>query len=110
MKIASIAFKRNILDKLDKHKFCEDSSINELNQTLSNNSRYFKEINWENNIISLVHTKNTTHRIVPDSDSNGCHFGFGSKLFKFITELDKTDEELKAYQERLEESKKKESK
>ena len=106
LKIASIAFKRAILDKLGKHNFCEDSSINELNQTLSNNFRYFKEINWENNIISLVHTKNTTYRRVPDSDSNGCHFGFGSKLFKFITELDKTDEELKSYQERLEQSKK----
>ena len=99
LRVASLAFRRKLLNKFQP--FCEDSSINELNQVLSSCSTSIKEISWENTIISLTHTQNTTHRIVPNNDTNGCHFGFGDKLFKFITELDKTEEELKEKEEHL---------
>ena len=48
----------------------------------------------------MTHSQNTTFRNVPKTEQNGSHFGFGEKMFKFITELDKTDEELQAVIER----------
>jgi len=104
IKIASLAFKKELLIKFNP--FCNDSSINELNSVISSTTSSFKELSWEGVIVSLIHTKNTTHRLVPNSDSNGCHFGFGNKMFQFITELDKTDEELLEQQEKLERAKK----
>ena len=48
----------------------------------------FKEINWENIIVSLCHNFNTTSRNVPDSKPNGCHYGWNERLFRFIAELE----------------------
>ena len=104
VKIASIGFRRELLNKFSP--FCNDSSINELNKVISSTTNSFKELSWDGVIISLTHSKNTTHRLVPNSDSNGCHFGFGNKMFKFITELDKTDKELQEQEEKLERAKK----
>ena len=65
-------------------------------------------------IVSLLHTKNTTHRVAPKQqynergeEVNECHFGFGNKLFKFLIELDKSDEELQE-REKIKEEKAKE--
>ena len=81
--------------------WCDNSSINEFHSIFSSNLRSIYEINWEGVIVSLVHSQNTTHRVIPKSqinergeEVNECHFGFGNKLFKFITELDISDEEL----------------
>ena len=48
----------------------------------------FKELSWENIIVSLSHKNNTTNRNVPNQKPNGCHYGFTDKLLKFILELD----------------------
>ena len=76
--------------------------------------RFIQEISWDGVIVSLLHTKNTTHRVAPKQQINErgevvneCHFGFGNKLFKFIIELDKSDEEL-LEREKIKEEKAKE--
>lgn len=98
LSIASLAIRRNLFGS--KNNFwCEDTSINELNNIIACNLRSIQEINWENTIISLIHTKNTTWRKIPDNLNSDCKFSLGEKLFKFLTELDKTDEELKEKEE-----------
>ena len=58
-------------------------------------------------MIALIHSSNVIKNKISDTqESNGCHFGFGNKMFKFITELDKTDEELQEQEEKLERAKK----
>ena len=90
-KIASSAFRRHVLTKYT----CTDSSINECDTIFSKYLSSICELNWEGILISLVHSNNTTYRPVPSKNTDGCHFGLEPKLFKFITELDISDEELK---------------
>ena len=97
-KIASMAIRRELINN-DNNK-CDDKSISEFNTIISTYLNSIHEINWEGAIISLTHSQNTTFRNVPNTDKNGCHFGFGEKMFKFITELDKTDDELRAVEDR----------
>lgn len=99
-RIATLALRRAIIGKNDNF-WCDNTSINEFHSIFSSNLRSIQEINWEGVIVSLVHSQNTTHRVIPKSEINErgeevneCHFGFGNKLFKFITELDISDEEL----------------
>ena len=102
MRIGSMAIRRNIIGKNDNF-WCDKTSINEFHNILSSNLRNVREISWEGVIVSLVHTKNTTWRKIPDGvgggSKNDCHFGFGEKMFKFLVELDKSDEELKEKEE-----------
>ena len=86
IKIASLAIRRSLLEK---YKF-DDTSISEVNTIVSNNTYNLKEISWEDVIISLTHSSNTTYRNVPKTDANGCHFGFNEKIFNFLTSLDKS--------------------
>jgi hypothetical protein len=52
-----------------------------------------RELSPQEVIVSLVHTRNTSSRKMPDfKDPNGCHFGFNEKLFAMVSEI---GEELK---------------
>ena len=99
-RIGTLAIRRNFIGK-NENFWCDKSSINEFHTIFSSNLRFIQEISWDGVIVSLLHTKNTTHRVAPKQqinergeEVNECHFGFGNKLFKFIIELDKSDEEL----------------
>jgi glycosyltransferase involved in cell wall biosynthesis len=99
LSIASLAIRRSLFGSKPSF-WCEDTSINELNNIISCNLRGVQEINWDKTIISLVHTQNTTWRKVPGNiQGNECKFGFGERVFKFLTELDKSDEELRENEE-----------
>lgn len=109
-RVGSMAFRREVFDfdyVLGKSteasktsRICDDKSIHEMSSIISANIHNIIELNWEGIIISLTHSKNTTHRKVDERETNNSLFGLGGKMFKFITELDKTDEELKEEQER----------
>jgi glycosyltransferase involved in cell wall biosynthesis len=103
-KIATLAIKRSILGDDP----CDDSSINEFNTLLSAHCRKIGTISWEGVIVSLVHSQNTTWRPVPQevlqnqhnpNYKKECEFSFGPKMFKFLTELDISDEKLKEREE-----------
>jgi hypothetical protein len=83
---ASLCFYKNILT--DSIKF-DDENINEC-ETLFNSMdlSLFKELGWEEIIVSISHKNNITNRNVPNSKPNGCHYGWSDKLLKFILELD----------------------
>lgn len=50
----------------------------------------FREINWANIFVGLIHTRNSDIRQIDDKqEANGCHFNFTEKLFKYICSLDK---------------------
>ena len=102
LRIGAMALRRNIIGKNDNF-WCDKTSINEFHNIISTNLRNIREISWEGAIVSLLHTNNTTWRQIPDNvgagSKNECHFGFGEKMFKFLTELDKSDEELKEQEE-----------
>lgn len=83
---ASLCFRKSIITE----KYCfNDENINEC-ETLFNNLPYtkFKEMCWEDILVSLSHKNNITNRNVPKSKPNGCHYKFSDKLLKFILELD----------------------
>jgi glycosyltransferase involved in cell wall biosynthesis len=112
-RIGTMAIRRNIIGR-NETLWCDNSSINEFHTILSSKLNEMQEINWEGVIVSLIHSTNTTHRVVPQNkinergeEINECHFGFGNKLFKFIIELDKSDKELKE-REQIKEEKMKE--
>jgi glycosyltransferase involved in cell wall biosynthesis len=75
--------------------FWEEQSFNDLSEGgegsefIINRSDRCLEINWENIIVSLLHSKNTSTRVARTDKPNGCHYGFDNELFLFITELDK---------------------
>ena len=47
-----------------------------------------REISPQEVIVSLVHSKNTSSRKIPDfKEPNGCHFGFNEKLFAMVSEI-----------------------
>jgi hypothetical protein len=83
---ASICFYKTILN--DSIKF-DDENINEC-ETLFNSLdlSLFKELGWEEIIVSISHKNNITNRNVPNSKPNGCHYGWSDKLLKFILERD----------------------
>jgi len=83
---ATLCFYKSILNEAC---FFDDSNINEC-ETIFNNIDIskFKEISWEDIIVSLAHKNNMTNRSVPKSKPNGCHYGFTDKLLKFVLELD----------------------
>ena len=83
---ATLCFYKSILS--EQVKFT-DENINECEEIFKNiDLNQFKEISWENVIVSLSHKNNTTNRNVPNQKPNGCHYGFSDKLLKFILELD----------------------
>jgi len=53
-----------------------------------------RELSPQEIIVSLVHSKNTSSRKLPEfKEPNGCHFGFNEKLFAMVSEI---GESLKA--------------
>ena len=83
---ATLCFYKSILS--EKVRFT-DENINECEDIFKNiDLNMFKELSWENIIVSLSHKNNTTNRNVPNQKPNGCHYGFTDKLLKFILELD----------------------
>lgn len=46
-----------------------------------------RELSPQNVIVSLVHSKNTSSRKIPDGEPNGCHYGFNEKLFALVSEI-----------------------
>jgi hypothetical protein len=48
------------------------------------------EINYEQILIGLIHTRNSDKRVIDEKqEANGCHFNFTEKLFKYVCSLDK---------------------
>jgi len=83
---ATLCFYKDILN--DKCKF-NDSNINECEDLFEKiHLKEFKELSWEEIIVSLSHKNNITNRNVPTSKPNGCLYGWTDKLLKFILELD----------------------
>ena len=94
MRIGTMAIRRNIIGKNDNY-WCDKTSINEFHTIISSNLRNIREISWEGVIVSLVHTKNTTWRKIPQGNEqtkNSCEFGFGEKMFKFLVGPDKSEQ------------------
>jgi glycosyltransferase involved in cell wall biosynthesis len=47
-----------------------------------------REISPQEVIVSLVHSKNTSSRRIPEiKEPNGCHFGFKEELFALVSEI-----------------------
>ena len=83
---ATLCFYKEILT--DECKF-GDENINECESLFDTlDLALFKEVSWEDIIVSLAHKNNLTNRNVPSSKANGCHYGWSDKLLKFILELD----------------------
>jgi hypothetical protein len=54
-----------------------------------------REISPQEVIVSLVHSKNTSSRRIPEiADPNGCHFGFKEELFALVSEIGEKLKEL----------------
>ena len=83
---ASLCFYKDILNNTCKFN---DSNINECEDIFKQiHLKEFKELSWEEIIVSLSHKNNITNRNVPNSKANGCLYGWTDKLLKFILELD----------------------
>ena len=83
---ATLCFYKEILT--EECKF-GDENINECESLFDTlDLALFKEVSWEDIIVSLAHKNNLTNRNVPTSKANGCHYGWSDKLLKFILELD----------------------
>ena len=74
---------------MSQQKFNDESNGGEANEFIKNRNKQFLEITWENVIVSLLHSRNTSSRITYTDEPNGCHFGWSDQLFLFITNLDK---------------------
>ncbi len=47
-----------------------------------------REVSPQEVIVSLVHSKNTSSRRIPEiKEPNGCHFGFKEELFALVSEI-----------------------
>ena len=83
---ATFCFKKSFWEQ---QKFNDESNGGEANEFIKNRNKQFLEITWENVIVSLLHSRNTSSRITYTDEPNGCHFGWSDQLFLFITNLDK---------------------
>lgn len=81
---ATLCFKKSFWEEIQ----CDNESINEFKSIFEKNSEQFYEVNWEDILISLVHTTNISNRKTPKSEPNGMKFSIGEKVFKFISTLD----------------------
>ena len=83
---ATLCFYKDILT--NECKF-SDENINECEEIFNKlDLGVFKELSWEEIIVSISHKNNITNRNVPNVKPNGCNYGWGDKLLKFILELD----------------------
>ena len=49
-----------------------------------------RELSPQEVIVSLVHPKNSSSRKIPNTEPNGCHYGFNEKLFALVSEIGET--------------------
>jgi hypothetical protein len=89
---ASLGFKKSFWEV---QKFNDESKHSEAKEFLDGRENQTVEISWEGVLVSLLHHRNTSDKILIDQAPNGCHYGWNDDLFLFITSLDKdlTDEE-----------------
>lgn len=53
----------------------------------------YGDIGWEDNFISLIHSKNVlSDKIKDHHNRNGCKFNISKKMFRFLTTLDKNSD------------------
>lgn len=84
---ASMAFKKSFWKK---NKFNNKSKCSEATDFLYNRFEQCLEISWDDIIVSLLHSSNTSDKVTVSDKPNGCFFGFSDELFLFITSLDVT--------------------
>jgi glycosyltransferase involved in cell wall biosynthesis len=66
----------------------EDIQIAEGDAFIRGREHMCRELSPQQIIVSLVHSKNTSSRKIPDfKEANGCHFGFNEKLFAMVSEI-----------------------
>jgi hypothetical protein len=80
---ASLAFTRLFWED---RKFT-DIQIAEGNAFIHGREEMCREVSPQEVIVSLVHSKNTSSRKVPDGEPNGCHYGFNDQLFSVVSEI-----------------------
>lgn len=69
----------------------EDTQIAEGDAFIRGREHMCRELSPQEVIVSLVHTRNTSSRKLPDfKEPNGCHFGFNEKLFAMVSEIGET--------------------
>ena len=78
--IASLGFYKEVWEET---KF-DDSSIHEANTLITNNLKDFKEISWEEIIVSMVHRYNLTNRTTPNIKPNGNHYNFSNGMYNYL--------------------------
>jgi hypothetical protein len=64
--------------------------IAEGDKFISGREQMCREISPQEVIVSLVHSKNVSSRKTPESEPNGCHYGFNEKLFALVSEIGET--------------------
>jgi hypothetical protein len=83
-------------------KFWEDRQFSDIQVAegetfIQGREQACREVSPQEVIVSLVHSKNTSSRRIPEiTDPNGCHFGFKEELFALVSEI---GESLKAHSE-----------
>jgi hypothetical protein len=79
----------------EERKFNDDINIAEGETFIHGREHMCREISPQEVIVSLIHSKNTSSRKIPNiQEANGCHYGFNEKLFAVVSEI---GESLKAH-------------
>lgn len=78
-----LCFKKELWEE---NKFGEED--NALEVFFKGNLTNFREISYIDNIVGLIHTRNSHLRANDITEPNGCHFKFSEKLFKYVCSLD----------------------
>ena len=79
----------------EERKFNDDINVAEGETFIHGREHMCREISPQEVIVSLIHSKNTSSRKIPNiEEANGCHDGFNEKLFAVVSEI---GESLKAH-------------
>jgi hypothetical protein len=76
-------------------KFWEDRKFPEIqvaeaNAFIHGREQMCRELSPQEVIVSLVHSKNTSSRKIPEGEPNGCHYGFNEQLFDVVSVIGET--------------------
>ena len=72
----------------EERKFDSNTNVGEGEAFIHGREHMCREISPQEVIVSLVHSKNTSSRKLPNiPESNGCHYGFNEKLFATVSEI-----------------------
>jgi len=80
---ASLAFTRSFWESRN----FTDIQISEGSTFIHGREQVCREVSPQEVIVSLVHSKNTSSRKVPEGEPNGCHYGFTEQLFAVVSEI-----------------------